>query len=464
MALVIMRGSGVFAKILLARSITPFEYGLITLFVISIPGFLQDVTNFCFFDIMGHASEGKRYFGFSFLYGIISTAILAILFVIFHESIFSFLNIPSEYWSLLTIVLFVVLFSVTIGGTITGFLRGIRNHTVAAMFSAAPGILRIVFIALAVFIFQINDFTMICVLFALPPLAALIPVIVLKFHSIWASLQEISIPSKEIFFFGFSFFILNVWAGISQQINSVIISHDLGVVWQGYFDISLSLVAVITFFSGAIYLISAPESTADTGSTEFLTKRGGIGETGRLLFSLCILSIIVLYFYSAPLVTLLFTSRYLVAADYLYILAIGYAVLFVQQYIAFLTLRNEKGISKLSLITIVGILIFPLFSHMFILTFGFIGAYLSTTIFIGIYTLATIYVVKDRAPLRLLFSGISRLAAAGVALFLIISIINLSLIPGLILSVVVFMVLVISFGYLDRHIVTDLLGIIRLRR
>lgn len=89
-----MRGSGVFAKILLARSITPLEYGLITLFVISIPGLLQDVTNFCFFDIMGHASEGKRYFGFSFLYGIISTAILAALFLIFHGSIFSFLNIP----------------------------------------------------------------------------------------------------------------------------------------------------------------------------------------------------------------------------------------------------------------------------------------------------------------------------------------------------------------------------------
>jgi O-antigen/teichoic acid export membrane protein len=457
-SLLIMRGSGVLAKILLARAITPYEYGLITLFIISLPGLFQDVTNFCFFDIMGHATEGKKYFGFSLLYGMLATVVLAVIFLIFHSAIFSFLNIPPEYWDLLYIVLFGVLLSVTLGGVITGLLRGVRNHSVAAAFSAAPSILRVVFIALAVYLFQINDFFIICLLFALPPLAALIPIFVFKFRVIVTSLSTITLPSKKILFFGFSFFILNLWVGISQQINSVMISHDLGIVWQGYFDISLSLAAVITFFSSAVYLISAPESTADTSQTELLHKKGGLGEVGRLLFCMCLLSVLILYFYSLPLVTLLFTSGYAVSANYLYILAIGYAVLFVQQYTAFLNISKEEGFSSLTWVTLISIALFPLFTHLMILQFGFIGAYLSTTIFMFVYTMFTVYLAKDRTPLKILFSGIERLAAATGITFLVLVLFPLSLVPGIVLCSVIFMILVITLGYLDKHIITDLMA------
>ena len=458
-SLLVMRGSGVLAKILLARSITPYEYGLITLFIISLPGLFQDITNFCFFDIMGHATEGKKYFSFSLVYGIISTGILAVIVLIFHAAIFSFLNIPEHYWELLYCILFGVLLSVTIGGVITGLLRGERNHSAAAAFSAAPSILRVVFIAFAVFFFQINDFFIVCLLFALPPLVALIPILVFKFRVIAVSLHTIVLPNRQILFFGFSFFILNVWVGISQQINSVVISHDLGVLWQGYFDVSLSLAAILTFFSSAIYLISAPESTVSSNTQEILNRKGGLGDVGRLLFCMCILSVILLYFYAHPLVTLLFTSGYSVAADYLYILAIGYAVLFVQQYTAFLNISRDEAFSRLTWVTLASILIFPLFTHLMIHYLGFAGAYLSPTIFIFGYTLCTVYLAHDRSPLMILFFRWGRLAAAGGITTILLTLFPLPLAPGIITGTVIFLILVLSLGYIDKENIMDLFGL-----
>jgi hypothetical protein len=98
-SLISMRVCGILAKIFLARSITPYEYGLITLFVIALPGAMQNITNFCFFDILGHAKEGKKYLGFSLIYGTVAVAILAIIFFVFRSTIFTFLNIiPERYF------------------------------------------------------------------------------------------------------------------------------------------------------------------------------------------------------------------------------------------------------------------------------------------------------------------------------------------------------------------------------
>jgi O-antigen/teichoic acid export membrane protein len=258
--------------------------------------------------------------------------------------------------------------------------------------------------------------------------------------------------------FGFSFFILNVWLSLSQHINSIIISHDLGVIWQGYYDVSLSMVAVITFFSSAIYLISVPETTVKSNRSDMLSKRGGFGDIGKILLSMCLLCVIILYFYSHQLTTLLFTKDYSIAGDYLIILAIGYTVLFIQQYIAFLNIsaESETGLSRLSLMTIASIVIFPFSTHFMILYFGFMGVYLATTIFIICYTLVTIVLIKDRMPLLILLTKIDRLILAVAGTFLIINVLQLSFIPGIIISLVLFTVLIFSLGYVDKDFLLDM--------
>ncbi len=262
--------------------------------------------------------------------------------------------------------------------------------------------------------------------------------------------------------FGFSFFILSIWSGLSQQITSVVISHDLGIVWQGYYDVSLSLAAVITFFSSAIYLVSAPETTLKNGISDILQRKGGLGDVGRLFFSLSLLFVIIIYFYAHPLISLFFTSNYAHAADYLYILAIGYAILFVQQFIGFLNIATDRtGVFRLSLVTVASILMFPVFSHFMIGYFQFPGAYLASTIFILIYTLVTIILIKDRTPLFLLMKKFDRLILTVVGTVLILYALQFSLIPGLIIAVVLFMVLVIASGYIDKDLVMDMLSITR---
>jgi O-antigen/teichoic acid export membrane protein len=451
-SLISMRVCGILAKIFMARSITPYEYGLITLFIIALPGAMQNITNFCFFDILGHAKEGKKYLGFSLLYGTITVAILAVIFFVFRTTIFTFLNIAPEYWGICYVILFMVLFTVTIRAVLLGYLRGIRNHSFAAIFNAEPSILRVIFIVVAIYLFAIDNFYVLFILFALPPLISLIPVILYKFRAIISSLKSIVIPNREIVLFGFSFFILNVYMGFTQQINSVVISHDLGVTWQGYYDVSLSMVAVITFFSSAIYFVSAPETTINSNRSEIFYNRGGFGDIGRILFSMCLLSVLIIYFYSYQLTTLLFTESYAVASEYLIILAIGYTILFVQQYVAFLSVSadKKKGLSKILLTTITSIIIFPFFTHFMILYFQFMGAYLSITIFIIFYTLATIFFIEDRTPLMLLLTKIDRLAYSFIGTFLVIYFLEFSFILGIVTSFIVFTLLIISLGYIEK--------------
>jgi O-antigen/teichoic acid export membrane protein len=458
MSLVLMRGGGILAKILLARSITPYEYGLITLFVIALPGLFQNITTFCFYDVLGHATEGKKYLGFTLKYGTLTTVVITIIFFVFRTTIFSFLNISQDYWGILSVIFFVALLSVTLNGVIIGYLRGSRNHSLAASVSAAPSILRLIFLFFALYLFGINDFSVIIILFTLPLLFVLIPIIMIKFREIRIALQTASLPTREMFMFGFSFFILSIWSGLSQQITSVVISHDLGIVFQGYYDVSLSLAAVITFFSSAIYLVSAPETTIKNGKSDILQRKGGLGDVGRLLFSLSLLFVIIIYFYAHPLISLFFTANYAHAADYLYILAIGYAVLFVQQFIGFLNISTDRrGVFRLSLVTVASILIFPVFSHFMIGYFQFPGAYLASTLFILAYTLVTILLIKDRTPLFLLLKKFDRLLLAVLGTTAFLFLLRLSLIPGIFSAMVVFAILTIASGYIDKDLIKDML-------
>ena len=60
MSLVLMRGGGILAKILLARSITPYEYGLITLFVIALPGNVPEYHDILFLRCPWACDRGKK--------------------------------------------------------------------------------------------------------------------------------------------------------------------------------------------------------------------------------------------------------------------------------------------------------------------------------------------------------------------------------------------------------------------
>jgi O-antigen/teichoic acid export membrane protein len=455
-ALIFMRVCGVLSKILLARSITPYEYGLITLLIIALPGTFQIITNFCFFDILGHSVEGKKYFSFSLIYGTVTTLIIALIFLVYHEVFFQFLNIPTYSWEFFYSVLFGVLLSVTLGAIITGILRGERSHFLAASFSAGPSILRLVFVIGIVYVFKITNFYLILLIFALPPLVALIAVLIYKRKAIFRSFQLVSIPEREILLFGFAFFIVNSYISLIQNISSLVISHELGIVWQGYFDVSMSLVAIISFFFGAIYLISAPETTTHSNRSEISQNNNGFADIGRFLFSMCLLYVILIYFYSHQIIRVLFTSSYSPAGDYLIIAAIGYTVFFIQQYCAYLSISIEKeGISRITMLTIAMIAVSPLFIYIMTLKFKFIGVYLAMTGMIVVYTIITLILIKDKTPFKQLFFRSERLILSVAGTFLILYFLQFSLIFGLIVSTVSFFTFIFLTGYIDKSMLTD---------
>lgn len=455
-SLVLMRLCGIIAKIILARAITPFEYGIIMLIVITLPAIFQLGTNFCFFDILGHAGEGKQYFGFSLVYGVITTCFVGLILFIFPIQICNFLNIPVDMWPFLFSFLVVVLLSLTLSVDIMGLFRGTKNHSMVAAISTAPGVLRLVFVFLAVMVLGIRLFDIIFILFALPPFLTLLAITFCKRRVIFDSIHSFHIPSRKMMIFGFSVYIIGIWITLCQNLNKIVISHDLGIEFQAFFDVSLTLAAVITFFSSALYLIAIPESTGTEDKHFLLNRPGGLGDIGRLLFAMTLFCVLILFFYAKDLIRLLFSADYLPAGDYILFIAIGYVIIFVQQFIAYVNVSfYEKSTKPFVLITVCSLLVFPLFSHILIIYFGFLGAYLAFIIMLVLYCLATIYVSQDIEPLRVIFHRFLSLICSFAAVFIVIFFGGFSVIFGFFISIMLYTVLIFATGYLDISLVRD---------
>jgi O-antigen/teichoic acid export membrane protein len=458
-SLVLMRFSGIITKIVLARAITPFEYGIIMLIVITLPALFQLVTNFCCFDILGHAGEGQKYFGFTLVYGILATAGVGVVLLLFPVQICSFLNIPIDMWPFLFSMLILTLISVTLTVDIMGLLRGEKKHSLAAAISAAPGLLRLGLIVIAVSILSVSDFNTIFIIFTIPPLIVLLAAIFRKAKTIIGSLRSIRIPSRKILIFGFSVYVIGIWVTLCQNLSKVVISHDLGIEFQAFFDVSLTLAAVITFFSSALYMISVPESTGATDKSLLLNRHGGLGDIGRLLFAMTLYCVLILIFYAKELIVLLFSADYAPAGDYVLLIAIGYVFIFIQQFIAYVNVSfYEKSTKPFVFITVISLLIFPFFSHLLIGYFGFLGAYLAFIIILVIYCLATIFVSQDIEPLRVLFRRVEYLIISFGAAFFVLYLGKISLFPGIIVSTLLFGGLIFATRYLDPSIIGDLIG------
>jgi O-antigen/teichoic acid export membrane protein len=88
--------------------------------------------------------------------------------------------------------------------------------------------------------------------------------------------------------------------------------------------------------------------------------------------------------------------------------------------------------------------------------FQFFGAYLASTLFILGYTLVTILLIKDRSPFFVLMKKIDRLILSILCTCLVLYFLHLSLFAGIILGTLVFAVLILGSGYLDKEMVMDM--------
>lgn len=203
-------------------------------------------TNFCLHEILSNSREGRHLFGFSLLYSVSASLIVGTLFFLFHDPLFSFLNLPPNNWEILFIVFFISLISTSILNNITGLFRGLKLYSSTSIIASLPALLKLSLVAVFLILLKMLNFLTILLIFSISSLISLLAVI-LRYRKTMFTSISISFPRKEILFFGISIYILGLLGGLSQTIGKIIVSHNLGVTWQGYFDASLTVISLLSF-------------------------------------------------------------------------------------------------------------------------------------------------------------------------------------------------------------------------
>jgi O-antigen/teichoic acid export membrane protein len=462
LSMVVMRLSGVLSKVLLARLITPYEYGIIVLVAISLPAMMQIITNLFFFDLLSHSGEGHKYFGFSMLYSTVVSVGLGAVVYLFHDVFLSFLNLPKAGWESLFAAFILVLLPTSLLVNLMGILRGLQKYSLSSMLSTAPSVLRLFIIFFAVYVIGVKSFGEILFYFAIPVLIVLLFVLVKERESLLRRIYKIEVPAKEMLVFGLAVYVINVFVTVNQTIASIMVSHTLGVEMAAFFDVSFSLATILTFSFGAMQFICIPEATKKKDKKELLFQKGGLGETVRGLFAFLIYCVIVLFFYSSWLIGLMFSKSYLKGAEYVYILAIGYIFLFLQQFLSYVNVsmsNNLKEYSKFFVESLILIILMPFVTSYLISSLGFVGAYISTTGFLIVYTLLTVRHSKDLAPLHVILKGITRLIFSAASTFALIYFFNPPVLLGIALSATAYFLLIFVSGYLHKDYLFELINL-----
>lgn len=456
--LVIQRGAGALTKMVVAQSITPYEYGIITLVAISLPGMLQLATTLNFYYLLSHAGEGKKYFGFSLAYSLIITLLIAILLIIFNNSFFQYLNLPVDNWKLLYFVIIISLLPLSITTDFQGLFAGLRVYSYPGIILALPSLSRLV-ILIILFYLNLISFEIIILVFAISNVIPLV-FIYLSRKSIGdlSFIKTINLPTREMFVFSIVLFIISSFSTIGQNLIKFVLSHELGVEWQGYFDVSLTITSIMMFALGTMSFVSIPEAT--NSNRNDLSIKGGLEDVTRGLFSLLLFFLIILYFYSEYITAKLFSPNYIFGSKYIIILAVSYPFLFIQMFLANMNLAYSRNLKEYLVPALYSIVLIPLF--FFITKFsigffkdigyenGFIGAYFSYTFLIILYTSLTIYYSRDLTPLKIIFQKIDRLIISFILTFLLIYYFNPQALTGMFISTICFTLLVLFSGYLNR--------------
>jgi len=282
-------------------------------------------------------------------------------------------------------------------------------------------------------------------------------------RSYFSLIPKIHIPDRKIFFFGASIFIIGAFPSIGQYIVKVVLSHEIGILWQGYYDVSLTLASLIMFALSTISYISIPEAT-DSNRNE-IYKLGGLADVTRGFFAITVLFAIMLYFYSDFLVALLFTENYIIGAKYVFILAIGFLFLYIQTFLANLNLSFTKRIRDYLVLGGMPLVLLPFF---FILTQilipyfqglgygnGFLGAYVSYTVLLIVLTIATVLYCRDRTPIRILFYKLERLLISIAVTCVAIAYFHPSPVAGIVLGSLLFTLLAAATGYVNKTMILE---------
>lgn len=462
--LMVQRGAGVLTKIVLANSITPYEYGLIILIAVTIPSIFQLFSNLNFYQILSHSTRGKDFFGFSIIVSCALMFFISIFLILFSEPFFIYLNVPTENESLFIIVVLITMWSTGVLVDFQGLYTGLKQYSLPGLILTLPSIIRLIALV-SLILTNIISLEIVLLVFALSNLVPLIYILAIsRAAEIIQMIKNIKIPDKKILAFGTTIFMISSFSVIGQYLVKIVLSHELGLEWQGYFDVSLTLIAFIVFGLSTIGYVSVPEATSNEKTK--LYQEGGLADIARMFFAFALIMTIVLYFYADFIVILLFSIDYLPAAEYAILLAIGSIFLIFLVFNASVNIAHAKTLKDYCVFLIPTLLFVPLFfilSQVFIRLLqahqygnGFLGAYLSYTGILIANTLITFYLTKDRQPVKSLFIKFERLVISLFITALAVVLLNPNPLLGIFLTLILFTLLIFSTGYLNKSIIMEI--------
>jgi O-antigen/teichoic acid export membrane protein len=462
--LILQRVAGFLTKIIMANSITPYEYGVITLVAITIPAMLQIVTNLNFYQILSHSEHGKKYFGFSLVFSLILVIFSSLMLILFNESFFSYLNLPVNQSGFFLTVIIISMFCVSITIDFQGVFTGMKLYSLPGIIMTIPSIVRLLIVWILMYV-GVTSVTVYILVFSLSNAIPLIYIAISR-HSrdLLETVTTFQIPSKKMFGFGVSIFIVANIAIIGQYLIRIVISHDLGIEWQGMYDVSQTLAMIMIFALGTMTFIAVPEAT--NSDENALHAKEGLGDVTRGLFALVVFLALILFFYSKFLVITIFSADYEPAAEFVYILAIGYIFFFIQNFLSHVNLSYAKRGREYIALTIIPLCLLPFFFFLtgYLIQFfkmagygnGFIGAYVSFTILIIIFTVLTIIGCKDLTPVKVLFKRIDRLVISLALPSILVFYIQFSPFVGIFLFTCLCGILIFTTGYLQKELILNI--------
>jgi O-antigen/teichoic acid export membrane protein len=354
-------------------------------------------------------------------------------------------------------MIIITLFTQSLIMDFQGLFTGMKYYARPAILMAIPSVIRLVIIV-ALMVLHIYSFEIIILVFTL---SSAVPFIFFigseKYRKFLPLIKTIDVPSRTIFVFGLSVFFIGQFPTIVQYFTRIAISHEFGMEWTGYYDMSLTLAGLILFALGTMSFIAIPEST-DSNSNS-LYRKGGLGDVTRAFFCLIILFSVLVFFYADYIVATLFSADYLVAGQYLPILTIGFIFLFIQAFLASIALSTAKNSNEFLPLIAGGVVLLTINSFLtdyLIIGFrdlgygnGFIGGYVSITLVFIVWTLITILFSKDRSPLRVLFEKGEKLIAAVIITSGLVFIVSPAPFFGICIAITVYTLVVLLTGYLN---------------
>jgi len=379
--------------------------------------------------------------------------------------VYSYLNLSTEHADLYSFTILFTLGSLTLLTDLQGLFAGMKDYSTTGVVLALPSLARVSLIALLA-LTHIATLQTAILAYAL---SSVIPFFVFmlipRYRGVFREVREIKLPSWQMMAFGASLVIVTSVPILGQSLAKVAISHKIGVLWQGYFDVSLTLTSLLIFSIGTLGLISLPEST--TGDIKSIGKKGGLVDVSRLLLSFTVLAGILLSIYSRDIVVFLFSSDFITAAAYVPVLVIAYIALFFLLFLVNINLATAHTTREFLVPTVISLVILPLFffsAEWLIDVFkeagmgnGLVGAYISYTLLVVILTVTLILFTHDRSPLRYLSDGIWRLLIPALAITGLLLSLRPGPVAGILLACGLFTLLVFSFRYVDISLFLEIL-------